>query len=164
LSDATGETINLAVREGYQVEQIAQVDSTYLMGNVNWVGLRVPLHCTALGKVFLAFGAALPEGRLERRTDQTLTTRSALEADLAEVRRRGWAVADSELEPGLVALAAPVFGADGGCVAAISVSGPSVRLDPERFTDIGQSLRRKATDLSGQLGHHPSPHEKAGAA
>ena len=65
LGEQTGETVNLGVpRDGGLVEQIAQVDSRYLIGGTNWVGLTVPLHCAALGKVLLAFGAAeLPEGQ-----------------------------------------------------------------------------------------------------
>ncbi len=59
LGAQTGETVNLGVpRAGGLVEQIAQVDSTYLIGGTNWVGMSVPLHCAALGKVLLAYGAA----------------------------------------------------------------------------------------------------------
>ena len=164
LSAATGETVNLAVKAGHEVEQIAQVDSSYLMGNVDWVGMRVPLHCSALGKVFLAAGAALPEGRLERRTSRTIASRARLDSELATVRQRGWAVADSELEPGLVALAAPVRGADGAVVAGLSVSGPSVRIGRDRFEDIGTLLVREALALSAQLGYTPEKRRKAGAA
>ena len=72
--------------------------------------MSVPLHCAALGKVLLAFGAAeLPPGRLERRTAATLTSRAAIQADLDQVRQRGFAVTEEELEPGLVAVAAPVY-------------------------------------------------------
>ena len=60
LGKATGETINLGVASNGMVEQIAQVDSTYLIGGTNWVGMPVPLHCSALGKVLLAYGAAEP--------------------------------------------------------------------------------------------------------
>ena len=71
LGEATGETINLGVASGGLVEQIAQVDSTYLIGGTNWVGLSVPLHCAALGKVLLAYGArraaARPAGPAHRR-------------------------------------------------------------------------------------------------
>jgi IclR family transcriptional regulator, acetate operon repressor len=164
LSEATGETINLAVRVGHEVEQISQVDSTFLMGNVNWVGLRLPLHCTALGKVFLAGGAPLPDGRLERRTPSTVSSRIRLEAELAAVRDRGWAVADSELEPGLVAVAAPVHGADGGVVAALSISGPSVRIGRDQYDSLGHLLTREADALSAQLGHTTDTTRKAGAA
>jgi 5-methyltetrahydrofolate--homocysteine methyltransferase len=58
LGKATGETINLGVASNGLVEQIAQVDSTFLIGGTNWIGMSVPLHCSALGKVLLAYGAA----------------------------------------------------------------------------------------------------------
>src|SRR5580693_6036178 len=132
LGKATGETINLGVVSNGLVEQIAQVDSTYLIGGTNWVGMSVPLYCSALGKVLLAYGAAeLPRGRLEQRTGRTLTSRAALAADLAAVRERGWAVTNEELEPGLVAVAAPVRRDGGAVIAAVSVSGPSSRLNAD---------------------------------
>ena len=108
LGKATGETINLGVASNGMVEQIAQVDSTFLIGGTNWVGMSVPLHCSALGKVLLAYGSAqLPPAKLERRTDKTITSETALRADLATVRARGYAVTDEELEPGLIAVADP---------------------------------------------------------
>lgn len=164
LSDATGETVNLAVMVGHEVEQISQVDSTFLMGNVNWVGMRLPLHCTALGKVFLAAGAPVPEGRLERRTPRTIGSRTRLEAELVQIRDRGWAVADSELEPGLVAIAAPVRGPAGNVIAALSISGPSVRIDRDRHDALGVIVAREAEAISVQLGHTPDKSRKAGAA
>jgi DNA-binding IclR family transcriptional regulator len=164
ISAQTGETVNIAVVVGHEVEQIAQVDSTFLMGNVNWVGMRVPLHCTALGKVFLAEGTPLPHGRLERRTPRTIAGRDRLDAELTRVRKQGWAVADSELEPGLVAIAAPVRSAEGSCVAALSVSGPSIRIGRDRFAVIGDLLVREASSLSSQLGYSSTKQRKAGAA
>ncbi|HUA43556.1 MAG TPA: IclR family transcriptional regulator [Streptosporangiaceae bacterium] len=169
LGEQTGETINLGVpRDGGLVEQVAQVDSRYLIGGTNWVGLTVPLHCAALGKVLLAFGAAeLPKGRLERRTARTITSRTALTAELALVRERGYAVTIEELEPGLVAVAAPVFVggavlADGpvlaqgtAAVGAISVSGPASRLNGSQLTAAAESCMAAAHSLSAQLGHDP---------
>ena len=167
LGAETGETINLGVpRDGGLVEQIAQVDSRYLIGGTNWVGLAVPLHCAALGKVLLAFGAAeLPKGRLERRTARTITSRSALAAELTAVRERGYAVTIEELEPGLVAVAAPVF-ADGPvsaegpvAVGALSVSGPASRLTGSQLPVAAESCMAAAHALSAQLGH--GPHARA---
>lgn len=153
LGARTGETINLGVARGQMVEQIAQVDSRFLLGATNWVGRPVPLHCTALGKVLLAFGAAtLPPGPLERRTVRTITSRAALEADLGDVGRRGWAVTLEELEPGLVALAAPVRRSDGAVVAALSVSGPSPRLEGERIAEVAAACLGAADALSAHLG------------
>ena len=163
LSEATGETITLGVMVAQEVEQIFQVDSTFIMGNVNWVGLRLPLHCTALGKVFLADGAPLPEGRLERRTPRTVSSRVRLEAELSQVRERGWAVADSELEPGLVAVAAPVRGADGRTVAALSISGPSIRIGRDQHASLGDLLVREADLLSSRLSHATHTSRKAAA-
>ena len=169
LGEATGETINLGVASRGMVEQIAQVDSTYLIGGTNWVGLSVPLHCAALGKVLLAFGAAeLPSGRLERRTERTITSRGALDQELRQVRRRGYAVTDEELEPGLVAVAAPVYRDGGTVVAALSVSGPATRLRKARIPAIAARCAAEAQGLSAVLGYQPersrSQREKEGAA
>ena len=154
LGRTTGETVNLGVGRGDMAEQIAQVDSVYLIGATNWLGRSVPLHCSAIGKVLLAFGAAtLPPGRLERRTEHTITSRAALEAELAAIRQRGYAVIDGELEPGLVAVAAPVFRDGGAVVAALSVSGPGTRLTPSRAADVAVACMAQASALSAILGH-----------
>jgi DNA-binding IclR family transcriptional regulator len=149
----TGETINLAVPRGDEVVQIAQVDSTHLLGTTNWVGLSVPAHCSALGKVFYAFRTLpLPTGPLERRTPHTISSRAELERQLATVVRRGYAVAREELEPGLVAIASPVHAPDGTVVAAISVSGPTARITERRADQMGAILVAEAASLSSVLG------------
>ncbi|MBO0802147.1 MAG: IclR family transcriptional regulator [Nocardiopsaceae bacterium] len=173
LGRATGETVNLGVVTGGEAEVIAQVESTYLIGGTNWVGLPVPLHCSAIGKVLLAYGApgAVTGDRLERRTGKTITTAAALAADLARVRTRGYAVTDGELEPGLVSLAAPVFRHDGMAVAGLSVSAPAARMTGDRPATAARACVAEASALSAALGHRPktgtreSPKtRKAGAA
>ena len=173
LSQETKEAINLAVLVGDEVQQIAQLDSKYLMGNVNWVGLSVPTHCSAVGKSFLAFGSAATTGRLKKRTAKSLTNRAALEKDLKKVRARGWALSDSELEVGLTAIGAPIFGADGHMVAALSVSGPAMRLTASRAEVIGALIARQGILISQQLGYivqestikeHSTSDRKVGAA
>jgi DNA-binding IclR family transcriptional regulator len=154
LGEATGETVNLGVERGGLVEQIAQVDSTYLIGGTNWLSRPVPLHCAALGKVLLAYGAAeLPPGRLERCTARTITSRAELDANLAEVRERGYAITDEELEPGLVAVAAPVRRDGGTVVAALSVSAPATRLTPARMAGVAAECAAQAAAVSAALGH-----------
>jgi len=168
LGKATGETVNLGVSSNGLVEPIAQVDSTYLIGGTNWIGLAVPLHCSALGKVLLAYGAAhlVPGGRLERRTDKTITTEAALKQDLAAVRTRGYAVTDEELEPGLIAIAAPIHGLDGTVVAALSVSAPTTRMTKERAAQAAERCMEEAAGLSAVLGYRQrgTRTRKAGAA
>jgi len=134
------------------VEQIAQVNSRYLIGGTNWVGLSVPLHCSALGKVLLAFGAAtMPPEPYEARTARTITTRAELDAELATVRERGFAVTDEELEPGLVAVAAPVYAGGRVATAAISVSAPASRLGADQIPVTAALCMTAADDLSGTL-------------
>ena len=129
VAQASGETVNLSVPTPYGVDHLAQVDGRHFLGAGQWVGRRVDYHCTANGKVFLAFGAAeIPPGPLARLTTDTVVNRAALEDVLERVRRDGYATAADELEDGLSALAAPVRGPTGEVIAALGISGPTLRL------------------------------------
>ena len=156
LGEASGETIDLAVPvPGGSELYLDQVDSRHFLGTVNWVGRRLPHHCTSVGKVFMAFGAASPPARLERFTPATITTADRLAEELRSVRARGYAITIGELEPGLVAVAAPVLGSDGAAIAAISISGPQLRLDGDRLEQLGDLLVSDIAALSERLGHNP---------
>jgi IclR family transcriptional regulator, acetate operon repressor len=161
LSDASGETINLAVpgREG--VEHVAQVDGLHFLGAGQWLGRAVESHCTANGKVFLAFGRASVPATLTSHTDQTITDPGRLEEELEIVRRRGFASAVDELEPGLAAIAAPVRGARGDVVAALSMSGPTLRITPARIAELRTILIEEGRALSRRLGHREQGDEAA---
>ncbi|MCD1287701.1 MULTISPECIES: IclR family transcriptional regulator [unclassified Brevibacterium] len=151
LSEETGETVNLAVPSANGVVQVAQVDSTFVLGATNWVDVEVPPHCSALGKVMYAFDVIpLPTGRLERRTPHTLGSRKELTDNLAEVRERGFALVHEEFEAGLDALAAPVFGIDDRVVAAVGISGPTMRI-AKRHDEFGRLLADEAGLLSRSL-------------
>ena len=112
---------------------VAEVASTYILSSSGgWVGRRTRPHAVANGKVLLAFGAIPAPGEpgaLHGAHHHRPRRRSA--RNWPQVRRDGYATAVAELEEGLVAVAAPVFGAGGGCVAALSVSGPAFRMPPE---------------------------------
>jgi IclR family transcriptional regulator, acetate operon repressor len=156
LSELSHETVNLAVPRGNQVVQIDQVDSRYLIGATSWVGVDVPAHCTALGKVLYAYGALqLPQGDLERRTPHSPVDRNQFEHALVEVRRRGWAASLDELELGLAAVGAPVRAVDGSVVAAVSISGPTSRVNDYGITKLGDLLVAELRGLSALLGHKP---------
>src|SRR5699024_5787693 len=126
-------------------------DSTFVLGATNWADVEVPPHCSALGKVMYAFDVIpLPTGRLERRTEHTLGSRKELTDNLAEVRERGFAIVHEEFEVGLDALAAPVFGIDGDVVAAVGISGPTMRI-ADHHEKLGQLLSEEAGLLSRTL-------------
>lgn len=156
LGEVTGETVNLAVPRGEEVVQIAQVDSSYLIGATNWLDVSVPPHCSALGKVFYAYRAMpVPSGELSPPPYGKALSRRQFERDLAETSRRGWAMAWEELEEGLVAVAAPVHTRDGSVIAAVSVSGPTSRISKTDAASIGDRLVTDTRAISRQLGHRP---------
>ena len=156
IGERTGETVNLAVARGDEVVQVAQVDSSYLLGLTNWLDVTVPPHCSALGKIFYAYKAmSLPDGDLPVPPRGRRRTRADLEADLAETVRRGWAMTWEELEEGLVAVAAPVHARDGSVVAAVSVSGPTNRITEADVTRLGEQLATDTSVISRQLGYRP---------
>ncbi len=159
LAEKSGETANLAIVGNGYVELIDQVDGRYLLGATNWIGTQVPYHCSALGKVLLAYGVVkIPNGRLEKRAPRSITTRPALLAELELVRRQGFATIKDELEEGLIAVAAPVRDFDGNVIAAISVSGPAARIADKQLTSLGEMI---ISEISKQ---QPHGSKKAGAA
>jgi DNA-binding IclR family transcriptional regulator len=154
LAALTGETVNLGVPTAAGVDHLDQRDSSHFLGSTNWVGRVVPFHATSSGKAFLALGVVdLPPGPLEALAPGTIVDRDVLERDLAAIRASGVAVAIDELEPGLAALAVPVRDASGAVVAALSISGPSLRLTPARRDALGTLLVEEAAALSACLGH-----------
>ena len=152
LATETGETANLIVPRPAGTEAIAQADGSHMLGTANWIGRPLGLHCTAAGKVFLAHGvAALPDGPLDAWTSQTITDRAALQDDLNGVLERGYALLVDELEPGLSAVAAPVYEADGEVVAVLCVSGATLRLPRQRLDLLGRLCVEQADELSAAL-------------
>jgi len=131
LADVSGETINLAVPGPDGVEHLAQEDTAHFVGVTDWVGRRVPFELAANGKCFLTFGGA-----------------GCAQSD--EIRARGYGTSIDELEVGLTALAAPVLGANGVAIAALSISGPTARLR-SRIEELAPLLKTEAQSLSLQL-------------
>jgi IclR family acetate operon transcriptional repressor len=154
LAEHSGETVNLAVPGSRGVEHLAQVESRHFLGTGQWVGRTVDYHTTAVGKVFVAYGAAeLPPGRLARVAPGTVVDRAALEAEFERVREDAFATAIDELEPGLTALAAPVHGPTGDVIAALAISGPTLRFPADRVEELRAALTKEAAALSARLGH-----------
>jgi DNA-binding IclR family transcriptional regulator len=151
IGEETRETVHLSVARGDRVTQVAHVDTQYLLGTRDWTEVDVPAHCSALGKVFYAWGELLlPTTPFEAYTDATITDPAALLRDLRAARDRGWTVTRDELEVGLTGVAAPVHGARGQVVAALGVSGPSPRLE-DRLDELGRQLSDHAAQLSALL-------------
>ncbi|TNM67230.1 IclR family transcriptional regulator [Streptomyces sp. NP160] len=157
LAQAVGDTVNLVVSDGTQITTVDQAAGGSIVASTDYVGRRGPLHATAAGKVFLARWPQrrveqLCEQGLERFTEHTLVDRGPLLADLEEVRRRGWAVAREEHEAGLVVVGAPVLGADGTVVAALTAGGPTYRMTPQVVPSVADQVLATAARASWRLG------------
>jgi len=157
LAAATGESVNLGVRDGSEVLVLVSVPSPQNLRFDQDAGTRVPVHASAMGKVLLAFDAD-PDGliqsipRLTKLTPATITSRAALSRTLDEIRRRAWAVNDKEREPSVRSVAVPVRAAEGKVVAAVSVQGPSSRMTDGQIRDLLPGLQTAARGLSMRLG------------
>ncbi|MCP2265844.1 transcriptional regulator, IclR family [Promicromonospora thailandica] len=157
----TEETAFIAVVDDDQMCYVMQEEGPQVVKVVSKLGSRAPLHASALGKAYLsALPAADARAVVDRLpltgyTDTTLTTPSALHADLDLIRERGWALDDAEREPGVRCIAAPVRGT-GGPVAAISVAGPRDRIVAAQPAIVAAVLRTAAR-LSAALGAAPPP-------
>ncbi|MFS0884841.1 IclR family transcriptional regulator [Aeromicrobium sp. 179-A 4D2 NHS] len=158
LYERTHETVHLGVREGHEVVYVAKIGGHRQAKAPSRTGGRMPMHCTAIGKVLLAH--ADPELRtevltspLERRTPHTIVAPGMLEQQLTRVLETGVAFEREESTPGLLCVAAPVLEADGRTtVAAISVTGPVGRFRPEAHV---AAVRAAATGLGSTLARRP---------
>ncbi len=142
LAAETRETATLEVLMGREVLILEEATGSHVLGALPSIGTRWPSYATSTGKALLAH---LPEAALEAFlatplaacTPRTLTDPDRLRRELARVRERGYAASIEELEPGFVAVGAPVRSAAGNVVAAISVGGPKVRMGPARVSGSG---------------------------
>ncbi|WP_041775665.1 IclR family transcriptional regulator [Blastococcus saxobsidens] len=158
LAETVGETVNVAVHDGRWVVSVDQVIGAAAVTTVNWVGQRSPMHATSAGKVFLAhmspdqLDAAIAED-LERYTPHTVVDQDVLRHQLAIVRERGFASTSEEHEMGLAAIAAPVCSIDGGVVAAVTVSGPTFRVNEDTMPGLAKHVIAAAGEISQRNGH-----------
>ncbi|WP_369205704.1 IclR family transcriptional regulator [Streptomyces sp. PU-14G] len=160
VAETCEETVHVAILEDTDVIYIAKVDSTQAVRMVSAAGRRLPAHCTAVGKMLLAcltadeLAARFPEGaELHGMTPHSITDPVALRAELGRVAERGTAVEESESNPDVSCVAAPVRDRSGRVVAALSVSVPLVRWSGERRAELEGLAQSGATRLSERLGH-----------
>jgi DNA-binding IclR family transcriptional regulator len=158
LRDETGETTHLAILDDGQVLYVDKVESEHSLRMPSQVGRRLPAHCTGIGKALLAnlspqeLAAIIEQRGLPALTPHTITERHTLVSELAQVRERGYAVDDEEIEPGLRCIAAAVRGHGGEVVGAISIAGPSSRLRREDVARHAERVVSAAQQISQALG------------
>jgi len=137
LKDLTGETANLTVMDNYNIVYIAQVESDKLVKMFTRPGATAPLHCTAAGKIFLAFkdenirNSILDKIELIKYTENTITDKDSLIEELEKIRQNGCGFDNEEREIGVSCIGAPVFDIHNDVIACITISGPTSRFTAE---------------------------------
>jgi DNA-binding IclR family transcriptional regulator len=163
LRDDLKETIHLAVLNKMEIVYIEKLQGLHPVGLLgSQVGGRAPAYCTGVGKALLAhqdpekIRAYFNSRELRTYTLNTITDIARLIDELAKVKRDGYAVDEQEHEVDVCCVAAPIFNMDGQIVAALSVSGPSIRMEPVRENkEIIQKVRETVLHISRQLGYRP---------
>jgi IclR family acetate operon transcriptional repressor len=158
LMEATGETANLGVAEDDCVVFVSQVETHQAIRAFFRPGTRSPFHASGIGKAILAHlppervVAIVRKAGLEAYTQKTLADPASLARDLLVVRARGFAIDDEERNEGMRCVAAAIFNEFGEPVAGISVSGPTVRVTPERAIAVGPLVRQAAEEVTKAIG------------
>ncbi len=152
------ETVHLTILDGWEVLYIECFESTKRLRTYSVIGVRAPLHCTAVGKAILAFfdeeqvDQMIKAMGLPRFTANTITDRKALDREMALIRERGYSVDNMEHEEGVRCVGAPIRNHEGEVIASISVSGPSQRMVPDKDGETGRLVIGKAEEISRRLG------------
>lgn len=158
LRDRFDETVNLGIPDGVGILYIDILESSLGLRMAATVGARDDIHSTAIGK---AIASNLEEGPRDRivalpltpKTPRTITSAARLTQEMDAVRARGYSVDDEENETGARCIGAPVFNLGGVCIAAISVSGPTIRMTQERILLIAPEVQSAAAAISERLGY-----------
>jgi IclR family KDG regulon transcriptional repressor len=155
------ETVYLTVPDGKEVLYIECFESTRRLRTYSVIGIRAPLHCTAVGKSVLAWldeaevESVIQSMGLPRFTANTITDRRDLMRELEQIRTKGYATDVMEHEEGVCCVGAPVRDHTRKVIASISVSGPSQRLTAAKMEESAHLIKEKAAEISRRLGYSP---------
>ena len=163
LAAEVGETVNMTMLEKSEVVYLDRVESAWPLRMALQPGSRVPLHCTASGKLLLALLPTVRRRRvvaaleLVRHTDNTIVDRRRLEAGLAAIRRAGLATDNEEYLAGVVCVAVPVIAQGGRVAACVAVHAPVARMPLARALSLAPALRRAAGALGASFDDDSPP-------
>ena len=153
LVDEVGETCNIALPDGLQMIYAERVETKWPLRIQLPIGSRVPIHCTASGKLYLSSLAPTVFDRILRNIELTVhTTRSIvraehLEDEVSKIRTRGYSTDDEEFIEGMVAVAVPIADPKGRFCAGLALHGPKFRTTLQMATDRLGALRRAARQI-----------------
>jgi len=159
LAEIVGQPVHLAILDGKEAVYIEKVEALNSIRMYSQIGRRIPLHCSAIGKVLLSglkekdCEDVIKNLKLLKFTDNTIVDHSKLLNEVNSVRVKGWAIDDEEHEEGIRCVAAPVYDYSGKIIAAVSVSGDSRCITKERDEEISVLVKKTAKDISKRMGY-----------
>ncbi len=167
LNRQTRETVHLTVRNALSAVYVEKLDSLEPLRIHSRIGASVPLHCTAVGKILLAYlpaaeqAAVLNELVLRRFTENTVSNLQELQTQLSRVRRDGFACDLEEHESHIRCVAAPIWDHTGAVNASLSITGPAVRMATARIKQIASLISAAGKKISVELGYIESASPEA---
>ncbi|CAM3654438.1 IclR family transcriptional regulator [Marinicrinis lubricantis] len=159
LAEATGQTTHLVVLDGSEGVYIDKVEGAKAAIRYSRIGRRVPLHCSAVGKVLAAFLAKpelermLQSYRFIRHTEKTIDSIPSFLRELEQVRSEGIGYDQEENEPGVRCVASPIFNHLGEAVAAMSISTMAAHVGDEELKELVPLLQHETAEISSKLGY-----------
>jgi IclR family acetate operon transcriptional repressor len=159
LNRQTRETIHLTVRHGLSAVYVEKLDSPEQLRIYSRIGAAVPLYCTAVGKVMLAYmpdderERVLPQLALKHLTPNTVGSLQELKAELYRVRKNGYACDLEEHELHIRCVAAPIWDHAGGVSASLSITAPMVRMAVTRLRQLAPLIQTAGLQISRELGY-----------
>src|SRR5580700_7161417 len=167
LTEKTNLTCHLAILDGPEAVYIEKVEPQGFIRMDTWVGRRMRVHATSVGKALVAYvpqeqlEGILRKSGMEKRTPKTITTLPRLLKELEKVRAQGYAVDDEENNLGARCVGAPIFDEHGSIEAALGLSGTTQQVSPNTMPRILEALKDAARHISMGLGYRP-PHRRVG--
>jgi IclR family transcriptional regulator, KDG regulon repressor len=159
LASHTSEVIHLVVYDQGEVVYIEKLEGNETLRTHSQVGRRAPMHCTSVGKVILAhlplneIVDIIDKHGLPKHTENTITDKEAFFKELGKIRNEGFSTEKEENEPGITCIAAPIFDHARKITAAVSISGPSIRMTEERLAEIKPFIVDIGKKISQRLGY-----------
>lgn len=159
LAETVGQPVHLAILSGKEAVYIDKVDVLNNIRMYSQIGRRVPVHCSAIGKVLLSglkkdeLEDTLNHMEFQRFTHNTLRSRESLQKEIEAARLKGWAADNEEHEEGIRCIAAPVYDYTGKVIAAVSTSGDRKIISAERDEEISRVVTETATAISKRMGY-----------
>ncbi|SHK40627.1 IclR family transcriptional regulator [Paramaledivibacter caminithermalis] len=161
LSEKTNEVVHLVTIEEYEIVYIDKIESNNTIRMHSYIGKRIPIYCTAVGKAYMAYLKDSEfltlwdtiKNNLIKHTENTIVSKTIMLKELENIRNNGFAIDYEENEKEVICIGAPIFNYDKSIKYAISISTPKMRIDKDKIEYFGRLIKETARNISKELGY-----------